>query len=411
MPTVKSNRSTVFFLVSQIISLFGSSLVQCSISWQITLETQSGTMMTIALICGFLPMFLVAPFAGVWADRYNRKRLIIFSDAMIAIATLGLGAAFWLGYRDIKLIFAIMVIRGLGQGIQSPAVGSVLPSLAAPEQLMRLNSINSAAQSAMMLVSPALAAALISVAPLEYIFLIDIATAVVAIVILTAFVKLKPREKDAVAEKVSYFGDIKLGLKYLAGNKIVKLISIFSIVINLLSAPIAVLYALQVTRLFGADAWRLGVADTAFAVGMLAGGLLLTAWGGLKNKHSTASIGIIVVSVGTLFLGVVVSFPLFIAMMVLIGFAMPVTNTPSITMLQENTDPEYMGRMFSLLNMVSSLAMPLGLVVFGPLADVIGLGLLFVLTGGAMIVLSLAFALNKTIHAAGVMVKKEKNIV
>ena len=71
MPTVKSNRSTVFFLASQIISLFGSSLVQCSISWQITLETQSGTMMTIALICGFLPMFLVAPFAGVWADRFD----------------------------------------------------------------------------------------------------------------------------------------------------------------------------------------------------------------------------------------------------------------------------------------------------------------------------------------------------
>ena len=402
MQSEHSNRNILLFLASQIVSLFGSSLVQCSISWHITLETQSGTMMTIAMVCGFLPTFLISPFAGVWADRYNRKRLIIFADALVAAATLGLAVAFWLGVRDVRLIFAVMAIRGFGQGIQQPAVSSMLPSLVPPEKLMRINSINSAAQSAMMLASPALAAALISFAPLERVFMIDIATAVIAIVILGLFVKLAPREKSAaLAEKPNYLGDIRQGLSYLSRNKIVKQLFAFSAVINIFSAPVAVLYALQITRQFGADAWRLGFSDTAFAIGMLVGGLTLSVWGGFKNKHSTVSLGMVVMSAGTVMLGVVTSFSVYVALMVVIGAAMPMTNTPAMTLFQRNIDPDYMGRVFSLINMLSSLAMPLGLVVFGPLADIIGLNLLFILTGATLLVLSITFTLNKTIRRAG----------
>ncbi len=80
-------KKIILFLTSQTLSLFGSSLVQYAISWYITLKTQSGVMMTISIICGFLPIFFLSPFAGVWADRYNRKTLIMLADAMIAVAT------------------------------------------------------------------------------------------------------------------------------------------------------------------------------------------------------------------------------------------------------------------------------------------------------------------------------------
>jgi DHA3 family macrolide efflux protein-like MFS transporter len=358
-------------------------------------------MMTIAMVCGFLPTFLVSPFAGVWADRFNRKKLIIFADALVATATLGLALAFWLGLRDVRLIFAVMAVRGLGQGIQQPAVSSILPSLVPQDKLLRVNSINSTAQSVMMLASPALAAALISVASLENIFLIDVATAAIAIVILGIFVKVNQSAGEQKSEKADYLGDLKLGLGYISRHKLIKQLFAFSAIVSILSAPIAVLYALQVTRLFGADAWRLGFADTAFAVGMLLGGVLLTVWGGFKNKHSTISLGMLVMSLGTVLCGVISNFALYITLMVFIGAGMPVSSTPSTTLLQEKTDPAYMGRVFSLITMLSSLAMPLGLVVFGPLADVIGLNLLFILTGAAQLLVTLMFVLNRTIRAAG----------
>jgi DHA3 family macrolide efflux protein-like MFS transporter len=397
-----SRRNIVLFLSSQIVSLFGSSLVQCAISWHITLETQSGTMMTIAMVCGFLPTFLISPFAGVWADRFNRKKLIIFVDALVAAATLGLAVAFWLGLRDVRLIFAVMAVRGLGQGIQQPAVSSILPSLVPRDKLLRVNSINSSAQSAMMLASPALAAALISFASLENIFIIDVATALIAIIILGIFVKVKQSAGQRQTEKTDYMKDLKSGLNYIAKHRLVKQLFIFSAVMSILSSPIAVLYALQVTKLFGADAWRLGFADTGFAVGMLAGGVLLTIWGGFKNKHSTMSLGMFVMSAGTVLCGLITSFPLYIALMIFIGTAMPIFNTPATTLLQERVDPVFLGRVFSLMTMLSSLAMPMGLIVFGPLADVIGLGLLFILTGAAQLLVTLLVIVNKTIRAAGV---------
>ena len=95
----KWQRQTALFLGSQTISLFGSSLVQYAIFWYLTLETQSGVIMTLSTIFGFLPTFFISPFAGVWADRYNRKRLIVLSDGIIALSTLVLVLLFLAGQR------------------------------------------------------------------------------------------------------------------------------------------------------------------------------------------------------------------------------------------------------------------------------------------------------------------------
>ena len=81
-------RNIILFLSSQTISLFGSSLVQYAIMWHITLTTESGMMMTLFIICGFIPTFILSPVAGVWADRYNRKILIILADGLIATVNL-----------------------------------------------------------------------------------------------------------------------------------------------------------------------------------------------------------------------------------------------------------------------------------------------------------------------------------
>ncbi|HCF51072.1 MAG TPA: MFS transporter, partial [Syntrophomonas sp.] len=120
-------KNIVTFLASQNISLFGSMLVQYAITWYITLQTQSGVMMTVAIICGFVPTFFISPFAGVWADRYNRKLLIIASDSLTAITTLILAILFIMGHGSIWLLFVASAIRSIGTGIQTPALGAILP--------------------------------------------------------------------------------------------------------------------------------------------------------------------------------------------------------------------------------------------------------------------------------------------
>ena len=187
-------RDSALFLGSQTISLFGSMLVQYAISWYITLKTQSGAMMTLSIVCGMIPTFLVSPFAGVWADRFDRKKLIMISDSAIALTTLIVALFFFAGFREYWLLYVALVIRAIGAGVQTPAVGAFLPSLVPNDQLMRVNGYFGSIQSLVMLVAPMASAALLSVASIEYLFFIDVITAAIAVSTLFFFLKMPARD-------------------------------------------------------------------------------------------------------------------------------------------------------------------------------------------------------------------------
>ena len=167
-------KNIIRFLTAQTISLLGSSIVQYSIIWYITISTSSGSMLTIATVCGFLPQVIISLFAGVWIDRYDRKKMIILSDLMIAIMTLILAVSFLSGYKNLWLLFIVLIVRSFGTGIQTPAVNAIIPQIVPNEQLMRINGINSTLYSLMMFVSPAVSGAVLSILSLEATLFIDI---------------------------------------------------------------------------------------------------------------------------------------------------------------------------------------------------------------------------------------------
>lgn len=102
------------FMASQTVSLLGSSLVMYAIMWHITLTTQSGIMMTIMVLTTFIPTLLLTPFAGVWADRLNRKMLMIVADLGIALVTLIVAILFIFGIRDLYILFIVSIVRAFG---------------------------------------------------------------------------------------------------------------------------------------------------------------------------------------------------------------------------------------------------------------------------------------------------------
>ena len=99
------------FLVGQTVTAFGSFMVQYAIMWHLTLTTKSGIVLALAAVFGFLPQAIVSVFAGVWADRVNRKTMIIISDSAIALATLGLALLMLSGVKDMWLIFLVMAVE------------------------------------------------------------------------------------------------------------------------------------------------------------------------------------------------------------------------------------------------------------------------------------------------------------
>lgn len=394
-------KKIILFLSSQTISLFGSSLVQYAIMWYITLNTQSGVMMMISIICGFLPTFFVSPFAGVWADRFSRKLLIVASDSFIAVATLILAVLFLLGYDSLWLMFVVSAIRSVGTGIQTPAVGAILPQIVPEEQLTRVNATNGSIQSLVMLVSPMASGALLTIAPIEVIFFVDVVTAAIAVVIMMFFVHVPVHAKALQKHVTGYFEDALVGLRYIRGHKFIKSLFAFFAAYFFFAAPVAFLTPLQTTRTFGNDVWRLTAIEIVFSVGTMAGGILLASWQGFRNRVHTMIFASTVIGLFTFALGVTPIFWLYLVFMAVVGLAMPFFNTPAMVLLQEKVENDFMGRVFGVLSMISSIMMPVGMLIFGPLADVIDIELMLITTGIVMLLIGFVLLSKKDIIREG----------
>lgn len=394
-------KKIILFLASQTISLFGSSLVQYAIGWYITLKTQSGVMMTIAIICGFLPTVFLSPFAGVWADRYNRKTLIILSDSMIAISTLIITILFFMGYANLWMIFVVSAVRALGTAIQTPTVGAFIPQLVPEDKLTKVNATNSSIQSMIMLVSPMLSGALLTMTTIETIFFIDVITAAIAVLTLLLFLHAPVHAKALEKQTTSYFVDMHEGYTYIKNHGFIRRIFIFCAIFFISAAPIAFLTPLQVTRSFGSDVWRLTAIEMAFSGGMMIGGIVIASWGGFKNKIHSMVLSTLVTGFGTFALGVIPVFWIYLFFMGLIGIAMPVFNTPFTVLLQQKVEGDFLGRVFGVLGMISSTMMPLGMLIFGPIADFVKIEWLLIGTGIMMLIQGVFMLRNKVLIEAG----------
>ncbi|HAP42983.1 MAG: MFS transporter [Spirochaetes bacterium GWD1_61_31] len=394
-------RDIVLFMTSQTLSLLGSALVQYALMWHVTLETKSGVYMMLYIICGFVPTFLLSPFAGVWADRHDRKKIIMLADLAIALVTLALAAVFAAGGRALWLFFLAAAIRALGGAMQGPAVGALLPQIVPVDQLTRVNGINGSIQSVIMLLSPALSGLLLTIAPIQAIFLIDVVTAALAIGVLGLFLEVPPHAKASAPQTTSYFHDMRLGFKYIREHRYLSAFFAYLAVLLFLVTPAAFLTPLQVARNFGAEVWHLSAIEIAFSGGMMLGGGLIALWGGFRNRMRTMAASNLVMAGCTVALGLIPSFWPYTACMVVFGIAMPFFNTPSAVMLQEHVEESYLGRVFSVLTMLSTSLMPLGMLVFGPLAELVRIEWLLLGTGGLMLALAAGATLNRRLMAIG----------
>jgi DHA3 family macrolide efflux protein-like MFS transporter len=394
-------KKTALFLSSQGLSMFGSMLVQYAIVWYVTLSTQSGAALTIATLAGFLPQIVITLFAGVWADRYPRRFLIIAADLLTASSTLLLAFFFLLGYQELWLIYLVSGIRSLGSGIQLPAVNALLPQIVPSDRLMKVNSINSTIQPFIMIATPILSGALMSFSRMEAIFFIDVVTAMLAVGLLLALrVPAHQKALQNGAQPVGYLDDLKAGLAYIAQNRPIKTLFTFFAFVFFLVTPVAFLSPLLVARSFGEEVWRLTANEVTFFVGSIVGGFIMTAWGGFQNRFRTIGLSCILFAAFFTGLGLSRDFTLYLVFMFLGGIPMPFFSAPTTTLLQEMVEPDVQGRVFSVQQLIMSTIMPVGMLLFGPLSDLVSVEVLLVMGSALMAIPGLWLFFNRQISQA-----------
>lgn len=381
-------------LAGQSVSLITSGILQMSIIFYLTAKTNSAMVLSIATLMGFLPQAVIGPFAGTFVDRHSRKGVMIGADLMIAATGGFLAVVSVFMELPIWLIMLVLFVRSIGNAFHSPASSAVTPLMVPQDQLTKCAGYNQTMQAAVSLISPAAAAFLYSVWSLSTIILLDIIGAVLACGVVAVLSIPNPPICPGESQN-SFFRDMKEGYFELKKNKGLFALLWIGTAYMFFFMPISTLYPLMSMGYFRGTPTHASIAEIAFAGGMLAGGILLSVWGGFKNRIFSIGLSVLVMGVSIAISGLLPTnaFFIFVICCTVMGLTSPFYGVQN-ALFQEQLPPEYLGRVFSLLGSVMSFAMPLGLLCSGIFAELIGVEKWFLLCGiGIIAVAVLVFVL------------------
>lgn len=400
----KSLRPFLTLWSGQAISLLGSHIVQFALIWWLTQETGSATILAVASLVGLLPQVLLGPFAGVLVDRWSRRWTIFVADTVVALASLALAYLFWAGVVELWHVFALLFVRALGGAFHWPAMQASTPLMVPEEQLTRIQGLNQMLQGGMSIVAAPVGAILLDILPMPALLGIDVVTALFAILpLLFIQVPQPPKMETAVstANQSSFGNDLRVGIRYVLSWPAMLMLMGMAMLINFLLTPLGALQPLLITDHFQGQAIQLGILEAAFGIGIVAGGIILSVWGGFRRRIYTTLAGLMGLGLGTLFLGLAPAsmFWLAVAGGLLAGTMISLTNGPVMAIFQSVVDPAMQGRVFTLLNSTAMAMSPLSLIIAGPFADAFGVRAWFVLGGVLTIVVALTGFFNRTFLA------------
>ncbi len=382
-----------FFTIwtGQALSLVGSTLVQFALIWWLTETTGSAKTLAAASTVGYLPTILLGPFAGTLVDRWHRKWVLIVSDGLIALSTALLAILFWLGVARPWHVFVILFLRSLGDCFQNPAMMSTTPLMVPRDQLARVAGMNSTLQGVIRFSAPPLGALLLALVDVQGILPLDVVTAVVAIVPLLFVPVPQPAAQAVTGTGLrSVLQGLGEGLSYVWNWPGLRRLAATSALFPLATAPLLAFLPLLVSEHFRGGAPELGWLQSVSGIGRIAGGVLLSAWGGYKRHMATSVTGTFGFALGCVLVAIAPANGFWLALLgwATIGVAGAAHMAGIRATSQTVVRPEMQGRYFAVTQSVNTVMAPLALVLTGPLVDLWGVRPLWY--AGAVVILAIA---------------------
>lgn len=373
------------------LSWIGSAVAQFALVWWLTDLTGSAVVLATAASVAMLPQIVLGPLAGAYVDRWNRRLVLIVSDAFIALLALWLAWLFWSGSLEIWHVYVIIIGRALGGIFHHPAMYAATAMLVPKKELPRVQGLKQALGGAVNIIGPPLGAVALRLLPLHQVMFIDVVTAAIAILPLLFIAIPEPERKALGTGARAVIGDMLDGLRYLRSIPGMSARICVTIGINFAWAPIASLLPLFVRDVLGGDAAGLGIVQSAFGIGLIAGGLLMTVWGGLRSRTNMTFGAFALMALAVLGMGAAPANTLWVVAVAWLacGFFGAIGNSTFIALLQGTVSPDMQGRVVSAVQSGFTVAIPLGLALAAPFAEIFGLRTLYLVSGVTSVLICL----------------------
>ena len=379
------NWKRVFAIIwtGQFLSILTSSIVNFAIVLWLSLETGSAEVLAFATMAALLPQSVLGLFTGIFIDRWKRKRVMIMADSFIAFCTLILAVLFYFDLAKISHIYVLLALRPVGSAFHMPAMQASVPLLAPKSELMRIAGINQVIQSVCNIAGPALAGLFITMMKMTNILLLDVAGAAFACLSL-CFVFIPDPSHEERNSELHLWREAKEAIMEVRNQYGLSWLFLLSILATFVIMPVSVLFPLMTLNHFAGNAFQVSLVEVSWGGGALLAGALL----GLKKYRWNEILLIngmyIALGLTFLFSGLlpVSGFIWFAVLTALGGVCGSLYFATFTTVIQSRIDPGVMGRVFSFYMSFSMLPSMIGLLSTGFLADSIGLGNTFIISGG-----------------------------
>jgi MFS family permease len=385
------HRNFRLFLAGQFISLVGTWMQTVALGWLVYRLTRSPLLLGLNGFLGQIPSLFFSPLAGVWADRWNRHRMVITTQALAMLQALTLAALTLSGRATIFEVLALTLLLGFVNAVDIPSRQAFLSEMVpSAEDLPSAIALNSSIFNVARLVGPSVAGILIGLAGEGVAFLVN-GLSYVAVIAALFGIRLQRRERPARAPP-HVWAHLVEGVHYAAGFAPIRAVLLLLAVVSVFGAPYTVLMPMFATDVLHGGPHTLGLLVGAIGVGALAGAIFLATRPSVRGLGKIIVRAVAAFGLGLLALAFVREQWMAMIVLAVAGFGLMVQMASSNTVIQTLVDDDKRGRIMSLYAVAFMGTAPFGSLLAGAMADRIGAPWTVALGGGACLVAGAFFA-------------------
>jgi hypothetical protein len=370
-----TNRPTGMFgftivWLGQIVSVLATNMSVFALTIWVFQKTGSATALGLVQVFFITPLLIITPFAGVMVDRHNRKLMMMVSDSVAGMATIAILVLQAFGVLQVWHLYVAAIFQGLGNAFQWPAYSAAISTMIPKEQLGRANGMMSLIDMGPGILAPMLAGALLPIISLTGILSIDVATFVMAILVLLFVHIPQPRRTEEGAQaQGNILKEAAFGFRYIFARPSLLGLQLVFFFGNLCAGVAFTVLAPMILLRTGNDSASLGLVQSAGAIGGVVGGIAMSAWGGFKRRVHGVLAGWVVSSIFFALMGLTKWIPLWIALNALSSVVIPLINGSNQAIWQSKVAPDVQGRVFSARTLIAWMTNPISPLIGGTLAD------------------------------------------
>jgi MFS family permease len=368
-PQPKGMKAFLLVWIGQVFSMIGTAMTTFAMGIWAWEKTGQATPLALVGFFNMAPLIIMTPIAGVLVDRWNRKKVMAFSDIGAGLVTLSIFILMLTGKLEIWHLYITGAVSGIFGAFQWPAYSAAISLMVPKKQYARTSGMIAIAESGVGILAPILAGVLLPVIKVTGIIAIDLITLVIALAfLLMVFIPDHEREpRDG--SRGAFLRELWYGFKYILDRKGLLYIQLAFFFFNFFFAIAFTLLNPMILASTNSNSTILGSVQSTGAIGSLVGALILTAWGGPKKKVFGVLWGWVVAGAGLILMGMGGTLPFWLAAEFLIMLVLPLVNGSNQAIWQSKVAPNVQGRVFSVRRLIAQVTGPLSMALAGPLAD------------------------------------------